>query len=280
MTKISDLEYGPIYNPLNSNGLPLLGAWEKARPEPIIDDLSPTPKQFESYIPFEGPVILNSVWIDNDNKINYSCGFKDAFSALLFNDDFEIAERLIFQDNIVYPEFYFDFHGGKVFNPSWLGETDFGRTLYACQYFINQLVFQTHKFDVAPKEIFFNPNWHDPVKSMIEYIPVIREQSSIKEKTHTVFIKAQNLTGNIEGNLNKNDYVGWNFTDIDLDITYEIVDLVTGVRVESGSDFFNKHREAFPQLIPNFERLRQLFKLLYGLSELKQAGYENSLISG
>jgi hypothetical protein len=275
MIDIHNLNYGPVYNPLNNRGLPLLGAWEQARPNTKIDNLSPTPDQYTSYIPFEGPVILNSVWVDSNNDIRYDCGFKKGFSALLFDEDFETAERLIF-DKSIFPEFYFNSVGDKVFKPHWLHRTDFGKTLYACHYFINQLVLETDAFDIAPKEIFFNPEWHDPVKSMIGYIPVMRQKSNIDPSKHIAHVKPTQFKGNVEGNIDKSDLVrnNWKLADIDMDITFEVFDMASGEPLEPISMFLNKHREAFPQLIPNFERLRQLLKLLYALDQLKQAGYK------
>ncbi len=271
MNSLGSLEYGPIYNPLNNNGLPLLGAWEQAIEEPIEDPLSTTPEQYVSYIPFEGPVILNSIWIDERSAIRYDCGFKKGFSALLFDEDFKIAERLIFDESI-FPEFYFNSNIEKIFNPAWLEDTDFGRTLYACHHFINQLIFETDKFDIAPKEMFFNLDWHDPVKSMIGYIPVMRQQSNIDSLTHIARVKPVQFIGNTEGDLIADN--NWRLKDIDMDITFEVIDVKSGGPVDPISMFLNKHREAFPQLIPNFERLRQLLKLLYSLDQLKQTGYK------
>ena len=271
MKENRNLGYGPVYNPLNSNGLPILGAWEQAREQPIEDRLSATPEQYVSYIPFEGPVILNSIWIDEHNAIKYDCGFKKGFSALLFNEDFEIAERLIFDESI-FPAFYFDSDSGKVFNPPWLKDADFGCTLFACNYFINELVFNTDSFDIAPKDLFFNPNWHDPVKSMIGYIPVMVEQSGINSLTHVARIKNSELFGTIVEELEEGN--NWRLENMDIDIIFEVIDIESGETVDPISMFLNKHREAFPQLIPNFERLRQLLKLLYALDQLKQAGYK------
>jgi hypothetical protein len=271
MIKIDNLDYGPVYNPLNSNGLPVLGAWEQAKSIPETNNLSPNPNQYTSFIPFEGPVILNSVRVDEHNEIRYDCGFKEGFSALLFNDDFEIAERLIFEDSI-FPEFYFDSKESKFFNPSWLKDTDFGRTLYACHYFINELVFNTDAYDIASKETFFNASWCEPVKSMIGYIQVMMNQSNINSLKHIAHVKPVRFTGNTEDDLITDN--NWRLKDIDMDLTFEVIDVESGKPVDPISMFLNKHREAFPQLIPNFERLRQLLKLLYALDQLKQAGYK------
>lgn len=271
MIDVRSLDYGPVYNPLNQNGLPVLGAWNKAGVPKRADALSVEPEQFSSFIPAEGPIILRSVWLDERNEIRYNVATKSGFSALLFDEEFGIAEHLIFAGpEPIFPHFYFNEHGKKVFDPEWLSEKDMGRTLYACHHFINTLVFKTDDFDIASKEMFFNPSWCEHVHDMIGDFPAIVQKSNISADTHVAIVKPLQFKGNVEGEIDN----GWAIKDIDLDISFVVVDKKTGAPVEYISAFLHANRGAFPQLIPNFERLRQLWSLLYALHALKKAGFE------
>jgi hypothetical protein len=271
------MNYGPTYNPLNKHRLPILGAWEASPTLPETDALSPELVPLTSFVPLEGPVILNSVWLDHNNDIQYTCGFKQNFCALLFKEDFEVCEQLILkEDEPFFPSFeYADEGREKSYDPAWLAETDFGRTLYACHHFLSELVFRTDKFDITPKEKFFNPSWHDPVKDTINYIPVIASSSNLCLGRHAVRIVPLEFNAQTNGKIDFFDSknTDWKIDKLDMDMTFEIFDKETNDAVEPISSFFFKHREMFPQLIPNFERLRQMFILIYSLNAIRDSGY-------
>lgn len=220
---------------------------------------------------------LNAVWLDHDNDIQYNCGFKQGFCGLLFQEDFEVCETLMLSgDTPIFPSFEQTEHGQeKIYNPPWLAETDFGRTLYACRHFLNEMVFHTDKFDIAPKDQFFNSSWHDPVKDTIHYIPVIASSSGLSLDNHATRIKPLAFNAKMNGSvdLSNGANTDWKIDHIDVDMTFEIFNKETNETVEPISSFFFQHREMFPQLIPNFERLRQMFALIYSLKSLRDAGY-------
>lgn len=276
----STLEFGPCYNPLLQNGLPVLGSWMNA---PILSCMAPSSiseAPLKSFVPLSGPVILKSIWISKDHDIQFDCGIRNDLPALLLKEDFDVAVILVFLEKIdAIPHFGLSAETRgifrKVWNSPWLEFTDIGKTFYACHQFLNALVFNTPSFEIAKKQKIFNQDWYGPVTNMLEELQYVVKKSHIDRTKNTAHFNLIDFKKSISGEIDNisHDLNNWRIDIIDASIDFYVCDQ-EGNTIDPISSFLRFNREAFPQLIPNFERLRQIQSLILGLIFLRESNYK------
>ena len=140
-------DFGPCYNPLTKNGLPILGAWEKPAEVYISeksDRQSATP--LNSYVPLSGNVKVNGISVDKIHDINFHFGFREDLPALIFQEDMDVCVILAFLEKVLcFPECKLIPSSSntlfkKEWNTDWLSVTDVGRTLYTCNQYLNACI--------------------------------------------------------------------------------------------------------------------------------------------
>lgn len=280
--KRNSFEVGPCYTPLLSNGLPVLGAWEVAPVLPTnIDLLSTSPEQRKSYIPLPGPVILRSIKVDEKGRIKPEFGYRDDLPALIVEEDVNVVSILSFlDDDFIFPSFslrqteYQNVYSKK-FSPEWVYSTDYGRTMYACHQFMQAMVFFPDEYMLANREGFFNPQLYEITKKLLDTIKYFKGRLDLNPDDYSVEIIPVSFRCAQEGVVdNLNPAKGnWKLTVNDMIISFSVIDNNTGQKVEPISSYLDMNREAFPNLIPNLERMRQLLSLTYSMNRLNRDGY-------
>lgn len=155
---------GPRYNSVAANGMPVMGAWEKAskNEQEVERQISET----GSYVPEAGIIQFNGLKLNKDKTIDFDFIMESNRPALLVPEDFEVALALAFgnPEGTLRPYLSLEDpsrHGFKTrhrsllfkeWNPFWLGYTDLGRTLYMTDQLIGAICWCPQEFDIATQE--------------------------------------------------------------------------------------------------------------------------------
>jgi|GEM_PF-6945272 len=276
-------DFGPCYNVFTKDYLPVLGMWqEPSDKERLSVSSATTGEPLPCYMPESGAVILRGLSLGKDHDILFHCGFRDDVPALLFQEDFDVLSILVFLNNqndfplcrLVSTEDQ-DWHRVE-WSLAWLSETILGKTLYACTQYLNVLAFNPQIIPIASKEDFFDAGWFDPVIDLIEELKYRTRKSRISPHDHIVLMEPlafeHKVSGVIDNTAPENN--SWRIDVTDLPLSIAIYDKVEHRKLEPVTSFLDLHREAFPQLMPVFERYRQLYSLFNALKILRDSGYE------
>ncbi|MBN8520339.1 MAG: hypothetical protein J0L77_00380 [Alphaproteobacteria bacterium] len=280
--KDSTFDFGPCYNPITKNGLPVLGAWEKPAETYIAEKSgrqSLTP--LNSYVPLSGIVKVNGISLDNTHDINFHFGFREDIPSLISQQDIDVCVILVFIEKLSdFPDCkLIQTHEYNLYRKEWpirwLGYTDLGKTLYTCQQYLDALVFNLSDFLLAPKDTFFEPEWYPHILDMLGDMEYVIVKSKVKRLTHTTrivikdFFFQENEGVKNESCQNNN----WHLKILDTAISFEVLENQENLQSDPISSFLDYNIDAFTQLMPVFERYRQLVSLFYGLTKLRNAGY-------
>ncbi|MEM6812586.1 MAG: hypothetical protein AAF549_09000 [Pseudomonadota bacterium] len=162
--KKSTLMQGPRYNPISDNGLPVLGVYETAGNQDSQTDQT-------SYVPPPGIVKIDGVFGNPDGTITFDWRTDSVSPSLILPQDITVALVLAFGDtesplepflSIESSERHglskdqYDCFKYKVWNPSWLGRTELGKTLYMADQLIGALCWNSQKFEIGSSKFAFN----------------------------------------------------------------------------------------------------------------------------
>jgi TPR repeat protein len=163
----STLNSGPRYNPIDSNGLPILGVWEP--PSSNLQDVEHQRLTQGSFVPKSGIINLKGIIADPAHGILFNVEEDKNLPALLIEEDFEVAIILAFlYKKPFYPSLSLETvqeknigESGaeqiqyKEFSPEWLGHTDFGRTLFTTDQLIGNWAWRAETFQVGDDNAVF-----------------------------------------------------------------------------------------------------------------------------
>ncbi|MFA5957062.1 hypothetical protein [Hyphomicrobium sp.] len=301
---VKELEYsallmGPRYNGIGSNGLPLLGPLEE--PSPTLDHAMKQMAETGSYVPAPGVGIYLGLETTPDGQIRFNCAHSGNRPALLSAEDFDIAMILAFADEkrIIWPSLSMEETGMeltdghevfryKEFSPAWMGNTDFGRTMYITDVLAGALAWNAHKF---PRALAENPDHvrHiDAISSFLqdlvwtggrhakstskrvmmrtEHVQVDGQAPRIENGTKLWNINVQAVKMRVDGSYILKRTSGEENLLVALnDATY-----AHGARVQKITDNY----DYIAGIMPIFERARQMMGLFYSLTELRKAGFQ------
>ncbi len=226
-----------------------------------------------------------------DGQISFRCApINASTSAVLQQEDFDVAMALAFSsaDGPIWPDFSLDTLRDKPFtpplacefkhwNPSWLSETELGRTLYATDYWAGAMidkgraVFESPYSSMNPYAAWLldtlksigNPSgpsvriFLHPSKVMWEWYQ--QEDGSLScslSRVEMAISAVDQIVGpngeTIDGNKGPND-----------------LNTAGGRKAR----FLTEHYDMIAQLWPAFERARQLMGLIYSINRLREYGY-------
>lgn len=283
MTIDKTFDFGPCYNALTEKSIPVLGMWQQPS-DNIISSLSinNTTAPLPAHRPESGAVILKGVSLGTDHDILFHCGVRDDVPALFFQEDFDILITLVFVTGqrdfptcSLLPSNNANYYKIE-WGPAWLSETILGKSLYTCEQYLDLLAFHTSVIPISSKENFFDPEWFDPVTNLIADLQYIAQKSKISPKNHIAKIEPLSFVGKVSGIINNSspEHNSWRIDISDMPLSFSISDKLTHDNIEPIASFLDYNREAFPQLMPVFERYRQLYSLFSALKALKDSGYE------
>lgn len=296
--KESALIMGPRYNRIGHNGLPVLGVWEP--PSPDRSDAMREMTSRGSYVPPPGAGIYRGLKTTPDGFIRFNCSMSGQKPALLTQEDFDVAMLLAFSDDakVIWPSLSIesvdksmtdghDLFVAKEFSPDWMGHTDFGRTMYITDVLCGALAWNPTSFPVASGNTEHEKNRYENITKFLRNIEWTGGRHT-RSSSARVMLRTEHH--HIEG-LAPKLVDGQHIWDIGVKDVRMRVDGSYILRRTDGdenrlvalndstyhqgavAEKLTKSYDYIAELMPVFERARQLMGLLYSLSELRSAGF-------
>jgi len=269
-------EFGAIYNKLSVNGLPVLGSWVQASGELDPTDNGFYPNNDPQFIPRAGASIIDRVYAKLPGEVSFNARMSGNFPALVFAEDLLCVNILmLLNDEPQWPAFHlFQPHENKsslekIWYPEWLAHTEIGRTLYACHYLIDALVFEPESFDFAEKEDFIAPKLYTESLRFWNTLKRLKRDYQPNRYDHEVSIKVLAIHMDPQENPLLEIYIRG------VNIGFEVISKskLKQTRIEPIHTYLNNRKHLLSLLLPTFERLGQINALIYAILQLKKMGY-------
>ena len=298
--KRSAMLMGPFYNAVDpDNALPILGEYLPASES--YEEVEFQRVTLGAYAPQPGIVSIESITGEQNGSITMNFETDDAAPAMILQEDIDVAMALAFGDpkQAIWPSLSIEsehpqhlsdeykYFSVKVWNPSWLGQTDFGRTLYIVDLLTGELTWNPKHFSVAKPEDSFDPDFPGYIKNFLgdlrftggadkashgkminvspEYIPItIQKQRSQSggELWHLPLpIKKMRINGAYTQEKDGKDI---------RNIARNDTTFAQGRLTQRLTD----HYDDIAAMMPVFERARQLSAMTYGLIGLRDSGFK------
>ena len=285
--QLSTLYYGPTYNRLASNGLPILGGWETPPQKTSeIDEFGRRPGKNTRFTPPAGMMFTNMV-IAKPGFFGCQCAHtQPEVGASISISDIEIIDVLALSDpdQTIWPRFSLTLANQetkscfpnnvykKCWEPVWLGKTEIGQTLYACHMFVDALINNPKEFEVAPKEEFKVPMFHDAAIELLRKLRGLKLSGSFN-----LSILPSNPKTLIQPNPDNPEEVICKTEGIPyaIDISEEkpnekLPDEAEDIaNIKELNQIFDDFKPVLSVLMPCFYRLEQLFSILCAYHALK-----------
>jgi hypothetical protein len=283
--KNTTFDFGPIYSEQSQNGLPILGNVSPPSEMRTHNDYGQRDQLLSHFVPEYGMHLLTQVYNNEDGEILFNGSDIANIPARLMNEDMIVANILMLLDDgkenwplfrMFQPDGGEDLSLEKIWNPSWLAYTELGRTIYYCYQLVDALVFAPEVFQMTSKDTFVDPQYYDNSVVFMETMKRLRDDCGLSKEKHNVHISPVEFVCDPQVFAHKQNP---NRKMMEINITG--FDFVIEVRdskksdtlVEPVSTYLSNYRHAIPMLMPVFERLRQIYTLLYAVSEIKKLGY-------
>lgn len=299
----STLLMGPRYNPTAPNGFPVAylheGPSRKRKPPQKPDN---------GFVPAAGTIALDSLTGWQDGTVSYDCSTDRTKPAYLLEEDFKVCAALVFggqhpinpglsveKDSIPTHQNIEFFLQRKVWDPKWLGHTDFGRTLYYTDILAGEVCWSskwlympevtkkgrvyTQQYTNSRVSSFFNElsrmdaTYQDPtMQTRIMLRPEVMDftLARINDQRLGQGIKLEPSVTRmrIDGAYKREKVDGSEDREVALNDTRYL----QGKRCQYMTDHYNELCRAFPV----FERARQIMILYHAFLRLSQAWSPNA----
>ncbi len=277
--------YGPSYNAIGKNALPIAGELWSAFHGGENDASIINP----------GYGFIEQVIGDASGDVKFK--FKKSPNALVFDDDLDILLVLSFcYKNHVFPSI--DVPSADSLNlgsirekktePQWLINTDLGRTLYATDVFAGELSWGMEEFDTVDENNGSNVSTFNKLRELIlgcegenpeglGYSPVVNvnpKKVSLSKPTvkkvangSETSIDVFGLSFGVDGGFSKSKSIRgtqWKYRNSDKYLHTKRTKILT------------EHYNEVAMVFPVYERLRQLMSISYALKELRKSGFAPS----
>lgn len=265
---LSTYDFGPVYNRQNDKGFPITGTRiaKSGDAQPFLDDTMPT----EGYGRLLGLTGTASGEIDfrfeppQDGIVYITQDDVDVALALAFTGPEPVTPSFSLEEASKYDFFLLQ----KEWKPEWIGHTRLGKTLYATDYWMGNLIFSSHNFTFDKGA---HPNFEEAAAALFKRL----RHASVSDHTlRPLEIEWSWVTTEDKEHQCKINKVSMR----DDGALINILNDGTRVRTENRGPaaVFTESYDDIAKLWPMYERLRQLTALIYSLSELKKRGFEPS----
>lgn len=282
----STMEWGPNYNILDEAGLPVLGAFGEPARDVENELHQKVTRGF--YTPQSG--IARVLEVRATERLGVHFDHSNSRPALLTDEDIDVVSALMFgASEPIWPSFSLEEAGTeidepfqllkiKVWNEPWLGSTDFGRTLYVTDALTGALGWHSQNFAVdsgvsqrsgVARQLLVDLQTsggqcagHCGGRVMLrpEHVPVtVARRFLVAGWTASVGKATIWVDGAF---IEKKTY------DTEGDRSVALND--TRYRYGRTASLLSKHYDAIADMIPVFERYRQMMGLLYGTYGLRR----------
>lgn len=288
-------KYGPFYNAIGKNNLPVWG-----EPDRIFQGSDHG--RVDQRIP-AGWRTLSGVTTDENRNIKMIFNRSVFKPALIFQEDVDVALALAFgEDEFQWPDLglYLTGYGQhpfpnmeiKGFGPDWLTVTDFGKTFYICDFLSGELAWHLEEFEVsekgnrklamlghALKQMVADIEGEDPVHpdKDVKYGRIINNNPKFVDYTE------QKLSGDNSWSLLVHKIIlgidgGYTDNAKDQEKTKDMVKPENPEWLFRGDTKYKHpkltqtltdHFDVIAEVMPVYERLRQLMGMVYVLNHLR-----------
>ncbi len=282
-------DYGPRYNPVNSEGLTILGVWERA-----ANDNKPQPG---SYVPAGGVQSLEAIHTDHNGYLLYETKQDQNLPAKLLPEDFEVALALIFGDpeepilphfDLPYIEVGENDAGSsmheKRWGPEWLHQTDLGRSLYAADKLIGDIAFHPLQMPVGTSKDSVTQETPAFAKKFLTDL-FNTSGGAFGPQGRRVMLIPENVDLSVSRDAGTDGVTLFGVTDIRIKMRIDGEEVDAGAK--KGNESLNDTYYRFPRLsqkltdqyealklyAPLFQRAEEISKLINALYALRVAGY-------
>ncbi|MAS87827.1 MAG: hypothetical protein CMH30_07635 [Micavibrio sp.] len=179
---MNELDLSPLYGPIDSNGLPILG--KSVFKELFTGEWSQ--ENWPAHVLEPGAQNITKVYIE-DGQLMASGLMTDPpiMPAMWDYDDLQVVMALIYgsEDGPIDPVFDLatttDFAPDvmeKIWTPFWLEKTNFGRTMFCAYYWLRSFLLFPEKFRVCNKEDASDERDWEMGWQVIDYLKSMKEQ--------------------------------------------------------------------------------------------------------
>lgn len=296
----SRLLMGPLYNALNEYGFPAMGCLYNASTS--LEQIAADRSQYGAYVPLPGVLALTGLHTTKDGTIEFDCIQSHTQPAMLVQEDFDVCLSLIFGKAAkpIMPSLGLEplritpikdeLASGiskKVWDPAWLGHTDFGKTLMIADYYIGTVVWNYAYLSLIQPHDEESSKLHDRGQNLIDGLFSLGGRNG-EGQSGRVMLHPAVMKFSVE---RKKPFVSREIISLKLRKAQMMVDGSYWARHPDGTedravalnDPAFKHGKAAKYitdrynnvagLIPTFERARQMMILLHGLDALRKTGW-------
>ncbi|MBO6549316.1 MAG: SEL1-like repeat protein [Rhizobiales bacterium] len=299
----STLTEGPKYNPIGSNGLPVLGVWENPSESEEVSEHHMI--NTGSFVPEAGVVAFKGLSAEQGGSIEFDFVMAADRPAMLTAEDFEVALLLSFgnPERVIQPSLSledpkdynyddpYNVFQYKLWSPHWLGYTDFGRTLYVTDHLIGSLCWRPREFQIGVASEALNPQMPEFANDLVEDIALTGGHFG-QGGSKRVMLKPEHISIHSyvdrSGSVDKFQ-VAVNEVKMRVDGSYIVEqDEENGEEnrlVGLNDTTFQQGRVVeklterysdIASILPIFERARQMMGLIHSLKTLREMGFEPS----
>lgn len=298
----SALIMGPFYNPIDpTNGLPILGQHLPA--SETQEDTEAHRIKYGFYTPQIGIGSLKSVHGEPDGSITFKCETSDPSPAMLMTEDFDVVMALAFGSPArpIWPALSlerevpdllddkYEMFKAKIWDPEWLGHTDFGRTLYIVDRLTGQMTWSPKSYPVSEPENSFDPKFPEYVKTFLEDLRFTGGADRITQ-SKLINVSPEHIPVPITKEILSDGTERWNIeiTEIKMRVNGAYTQKIDGVenrKISWNDTMFAQgrltqrltdHYNDIALMMPVFERAKQMMALLYSVIELREKGFTPS----
>lgn len=273
--------FGPFYNPVAENGLPVLGL--------IQDEHFGTPGMRDGDRIEPGIVGFKGLTANKKGELKLHFTQSAFGPALLLPEDVDTALALAFgEEEFQWPSIDIQVKNGmeeaqlKKIDPPWLIETPIGPTFYITDFLGGRLTWALDHFEIA------NTDLGHEAKRLVEYLKSIDLPNPPGFIGKMINVHTDHVARHFEEAVENGESV---FKITMGDIKMRIVGGYT-VRAKDGTTKewqykyntsyahgrvcaeLSEHFDTVAEILPVYERLRQFIGMVYALKDLRDAGFE------
>jgi hypothetical protein len=261
-------DYGPFYNKFDDEGHIILGSI----PMPSDNNV----ERVGTFVPPIGGLILECIYSEPNGEISMRANISERLPGLLSLQDVIVNNVLTFLYPLnTWPSHKVNSDGIIDWKPEWLGYTEFGKTVSSCHKIATDFIFSPDLFIFPSRDGFLLKDTYEQSSEFYRKLCSLSAEAGLNKDDFQIQLKCTHFNCTPQTLVHK---------DNDEDRLYEIAIDDVGY----GIDVFSKEKQRLVQpitaylsnntntialLMPIFERLKQLYALMYAMKEMQKLGY-------
>jgi|GEM_PF-6579172 len=290
----STIRFGPVYNQMDAQGLPVLGALLDAAS--TIEERLEAEANFGAFTPTPGARIFLGLQADAMGDIAFKFAHSDEKPGLILQQDVDVVMALAFGDEQpIWPQFSledakdeiddpYDIFSIKQWNPAWLAHTYLGHTLYTTDILAAALAWDSKKLAVASETDRLSKQGINIANSLLDDL-TLSGGSCAGHSTGRVMLRPENvpITVYLHQTFLLRDIWEVHAGQAKMMLDGAFIGNTHGSTAEDreialndpryshgrAAATFTRHFNDIAALVPVFERARQLMGMVYATAQLR-----------